>query len=313
MGFPSKSGLYRRLKPFPSMKISQVFLRLSFLLLLPICAVSHAQHALPFIEAEGAEQLLVDNEENIILLYPEEAILKKYLAPSYDSVLVYGGASQLQDGMVHPIKVVLFSRQDIYILDEAVQQFILLNKDFSEVGRISLQDEAFTSYSEDLSDGFQAIDFTIGPGGAVYLLNQLDAQIYKFNSFTGIEWVFGGVNYGEGSLEEPTTIGRDDQIIYVYDQNLSAIKLYDLYGNYLSKHALLEHKAWEEVARINEAWLWWGKEGIWVETERFGKTAILQVNTSLRDIRDIYLFKNKLYVISKNQVHLQDISASKEE
>ncbi len=295
------------------MKIPSTGLVVFVMLVLGVSQGTVAQDQFSHIQAEGATQILVDNEENLILLYPEEAVLRKYLAPSYDSILVFGGASQLQDGMVHPIKAVLFSRQDIYVLDESLQQLILLNKDFSEVGRISLQEEAFNSPNVDLSDGFQAIDFAIGPGGAVYLINQLDAQILKYNSFTGIEWQFGGVNYGDGSLQSPVSIGIDDQQLFVYDSELEKVILFDLYGNYLSTFSHESSGAWKYQGKLQGRLFWLDGQQLWLTTHQSGRSSIFSVKTDFEDIRAIYPFQNKLYVISKNQVHLQDISAKQEE
>ncbi|MEM7513976.1 MAG: hypothetical protein AAF388_23815 [Bacteroidota bacterium] len=295
------------------MKVPFTKIVVFFLLILGIRQTSYAQGQLSNVHAEGATQILVDNEENLILLYPEEAVLRKYLAPSYDSVLVFGGASQLQDGMVYPTKAVLFSRQDIYVLDESLQQLILLNKDFSEVGRISLQEEAFNSPNVDLSDGFQAIDFVIGPGGAVYLINQLDAQILKYNSFTGVEWQFGGVNYGEGSLQNPISIGIDDQQLFVYDADLEKMILFDLYGNYVSTLSPEANGEWRYQGKYQGRMFWMNGQQLWVTANQARRTSILSLKEELGPIKAIYPFQNKLYVISKNQVHLQDISAILEE
>lgn len=295
------------------MKIPNPKIVVFCLLIFSIRQLSFAQNHLSDIQAEGATQILVDNEENLILLYPEEAVLRKYLAPTYDSVLVFGGASQLQDGMVHPTRAVLFSRQDIYVLDESLQQLILLNKDFSEVGRISLQEEAFNSPNVDLSDGFQAIDFAIGPGGAVYLINQLDAQILKYNSFTGVEWQFGGVNYGEGSLQNPISIGIDDQRLFVYDTDLEKVILFDLYGNYLSTLSPEAHGKWRYQGKYQGRMFWLSGHQLWVIANQAEKTSSFSLGEVFEDISAIYPFQNKLYVISKNQVHLQDVSAKQEE
>lgn len=295
------------------MKVPFTKIVVFFLLILGIRQTSYSQDQLSNVHAEGATQILVDNEENLILLYPEEAVLRKYLAPSYDSVLVFGGASQLQDGMVYPTKAVLFSRQDIYVLDESLQQLILLNKDFSEVGRISLQEEAFNSPNVDLSDGFQAIDFVIGPGGAVYLINQLDAQILKYNSFTGVEWQFGGVNYGEGSLQNPVSIGLADQQLFVYDADLEKMILFDLYGNYVSTLSPEANGEWRYQGKYQGRMFWMNGQQLWVTANQARRTSILSLKEEFGPIKAIYPFQNKLYVISKNQVHLQDISAILEE
>ncbi len=295
------------------MKIPLIGFMVFVMLVLGVSQETFAQDTFTPIQAEGAEQILVDNEENLILLYPEEAVLRKYLAPSYDSVLVFGGASQLQDGMVHPTKAVLFSRQDIYVLDESLQQLILINKDFSEVGRISLQEEAFNSPNVDLSDGFQAIDFAIGPGGAVYLVNQLDAQIYKYNSFTGIEWQFGGVNYGEGSLQSPISIGIDEQQLFVYDADLEKMILFDLYGNYLSSLSPEIEGEWTYQGKLQGRMFWLNGQQLWISSKQRGRTSLQALKEERENIRAAYPFQNKLYVISKNQVHLQDISVKQEE
>gem|GEM_PF-1705798 len=186
------------------------------------------------IPTPACAELSVDNEGNIILLSRNSGLIYKYLAAfNYDSSIVAGGKGRGTEGVIQAAKIVVPNRQQLYVLDAAQSRILLLNTNFKFIHSLDF----ITSSAFDISlDEIEIIPQTFGVNtiGELFVLNQLDYKIYKFNQQSKISLQFGGTDYGLGSLTNPVDIqAHEDQNIYVSDTLNQRIIVFNNYGLYL--------------------------------------------------------------------------------
>lgn len=180
--------------------------------------------------------LEVDQEGNFYILETERDRLNKFFVTSrYDSVQTIGGKGIGQEGFNHPTKIEVLNRQSVYVLDEINRRIMVLNtnlKVMNDINFLELQKQAAQKEPDDL----WPVSFATGPSGELYLLNQDNYKIYKYNGFGNLENTFGGMDYGNGSLEEPDDLTLNYQnFLFVSDTANQKITVFDLFGVYQYK------------------------------------------------------------------------------
>lgn len=180
--------------------------------------------------------LEVDQEGNLFVLQTQDHRLSKYFfATDYDSVQTIGGKGTGEEGFNQPVKMEVLNRQSVYVLDEINRRILMLNTNLRVIDDITFLDLEQQSVQRD-PDDLWPISFASGPSGELYLLNQENLKIYKYNGFGNLESTFGGMDYGQGSLEEPDDITLNNQnFLFVSDTVNQWISVFDLYGIYQYK------------------------------------------------------------------------------
>ena len=186
------------------------------------------------ISLPAAEKIETDQEGNIYLLSPSKHRLSKLLrATAWDSVITVGGKGIREEGFNFPTQFHVPNRQSLYVLDFQNRRLLKLNvnlKVMREINFLTLQGQVPDS---EVSDLFPSA-FAIGPTGELFLFNQDDYKVYKFNIDGRFERAFAGVDYGEGSVNDPCGIAMNSESnVFVMDCEEQEVILYDLYGVYL--------------------------------------------------------------------------------
>jgi hypothetical protein len=175
--------------------------------------------------------LEIDQEGNFYLLETKNHRIHKYFkSMNYDSVLTIGGKGTGEEGFNQPTKLEVVNRQTVYLLDEINRRILLLNVNLKVIDDINFLDLQQQSVQRD-PDDLWPISFASGPSGEFYLLNQENYKIYKYNAFGNLETTFGGLDYGNGSLEEPDDLTLNHQnYLFVSDSINQKITVFDLFG-----------------------------------------------------------------------------------
>lgn len=202
-----------------------------------------------------ADQLIVDEEGNIILLDTEQARIFRFLkAYNYDSLVFIGGRSNRQEGLVHPVTMSLQNRQSLFVLDDAVGRLLVLNPNLRIVQTQEYMGQGSGGFGEK-GESLFPVDFAVGPLGEQFLINRIDNRVVKINSFGEEELRFAGPDFGPGALYQPVEVGIDDEnYVYVSDTSRQLIKVYDLYGVFRFSLELAPGFSWEKF-RIYRPWL----------------------------------------------------------
>ncbi|MCI4670630.1 MAG: hypothetical protein MRZ79_21020 [Bacteroidia bacterium] len=203
-------------------------------------------HALKVDFQYGAEKIDVDVEGNILLLSSEDRQVFKVLKQfKYDSLISIGGASAREEALFHPIDIRSNNRQRIYVLDDVGQKLVLLNINLKILQTF---DFAQVNAASEGDDDIFPMGFCLGPTGELFILNQWDNTILRFSNQLNPNGQFGGTNFGEGSLFQPTFMeSSTQQQIFVWDEEQHKILVYSQYGVFLYG---LELKDINECKRI---------------------------------------------------------------
>ena len=255
----------------------------------------------------NAAQIEVDSEDNLLLLFPDESQVNRYLVDyHYDSVLTVGGKSNREDGFLQPVKMSIYNRQLLYVLDETQQKLSLLNKDLKVIKENQF---ALRSVFDDRNSEMYAISFAVSPSGEIFLLNQFNNKIYKINLFGEIEIQFGGLDFGEGSLLEPQDIQIDPaNQIFVSEPESGHIKVFDLYGVYIYTLSIkADPFVWKNFHLTDDLLFCWNEEQILVMNLLKRNTWFLRISP-LHSLTDLYFQGQNLYLLLENEVHLYRIN-----
>ncbi|MEM7375290.1 MAG: hypothetical protein AAF587_42235 [Bacteroidota bacterium] len=258
---------------------------------------------------ESASQLLVDEEGNLLILDTENARLSKYIANTkFDSTLTIGGQSNRQEGFLHPIRISQKNRLNLYLLDDVQRRIVLLTINFKVVQEVNFN--SLVSRLENLGEESEIfpLSFDINPAGEVFMLNQFDNKVLKINNFGDIEAVFGGLDYGEGSLYDPVELAVSDQNwVFVSDTTAQEIKVFDAYGVFRYTFQPAAPFRWKKFILSASRLICYDETHFHIE-HLSSKEFISFSFPSPNRIRDLALNGSFFYVLLENGVSLQENS-----
>lgn len=253
-------------------------------------------------------QLLVDQEQNIVLLGDKGQLMYKYLALfAYDSSIVIGGKGSGSEAFIHASKLAATSRMEVYVLDDAQSKILLFNPNFKLIRaldflEISSIDRPFLDELDILP-----ISFDINVLGDLFVLNQHDNRIYRYNSRGELDGTFGGMDYGAGQLLRPVdVVAHTDQRVYVSDTNQQQVHVFDAYGLYVQALELGAGSAagsWHRFRCYEAYGLYIGQEALVLQhfPTRQSYRVPLEWDQALLDVQ---LNKDFLYLLFKNAVYI---------
>ncbi|MEM9986916.1 MAG: hypothetical protein AAF804_17620 [Bacteroidota bacterium] len=245
-----------------------------------------------------ANQLLVDEEENLILLDSEQAVIYRLLsAYEYDSMLFIGGRSNRLEGFVHPIKLSLQNRQALYVLDDAQARLVVLNPNLRIVQSTEYLRDQLT-----VESSLFPVSFAVGPLGELFFINRSDNRVVKINSFGEEELRFGGGDYGPGALYDPVGIEVDEQnFVYVSDTTEQLVQVYDLYGVHRFRLQPDLNFRWKEVSLFRPWLIFHGPDQIAVLNLVSNEFLKLPFDWP-KPIIDVFLRGDYFYVLGPSKV-----------
>lgn len=181
-----------------------------------------------------ATHLAVDEERNIVLLDAAHNRVYRYLRFfSYDSVMAMGGPGVQGEGFNQPGNLRVPNRNTIMLLDYNNRRLVLLNTNLRVIRDHDFEEQAVPTAETSVPIFLFPLAFDLGPVGEWFVLNNDDYRIYKYDQYGRFENVFGGSNYGEGRLLNPTDLRTNrDNLLYLTDTLHRTIVVYDNYGVY---------------------------------------------------------------------------------
>lgn len=250
-----------------------------------------------------ANQLIVDEEENLILLDTERAGIYRYLAAyGYDSLLFMGGRSNRQEGLVHPIQMSLQNRQALYVLDDATGRLLVLNPNLRIVQTQEYMNQRSGMDLGGAGGSLFPVAFAVGPLGEQFLINRSDNRVVKINAFGEEEIRFGGADYGPGALYDPADIAIDqDNFVYVADTSEQTIQVYDLYGVYRYRLSHDPGFRWQQF-RLFRPWVIYFSGDRVAVMNLASEAWLTQPFDWPPKIWDVFLRGDYLYVLSDQEI-----------
>lgn len=265
-----------------------------------------AAYSIPF-DQTGVEKIETDEEGNIYLLAPGKHRISKILRQTaWDSIVTVGGKGIRSEGFNFPTRIHVPNRQSLYVLDFQNRRLLKLNvnlKVIREINFLTLQGQVPDS---EVSDLFPSA-FCIGPTGELFLFNQDDYKVYKFNIDGRFERAFAGLDFGAGSVTEPCDIAMNSESnVFIMDCEEQEVIVYDLYGMYLYRFPVPVPFFWTQAKVSGRTLIYLDEHNIYFYNT-FTKNAgpHLQVEESIRDISFNGEF---MFVLYENKVNLHRIT-----
>lgn len=254
--------------------------------------------------------LEVDEEANLYVLCTATSRLYKYFhLYGYDSSIVVGGQGTQGESLNQPCDLRAAARNKVYVLDRGNRRSLLLSVNLQPVTTVDYrQPPAGAPGMEPYTTPIYPRSMAVSPLGEVYLLNGEDNQVLKFDPFGQLQQVFGGLNYGQGSLLAPImlqleTDNYQNPTLYVADTSRQLLQLFDSYGVYLRNIQPRLPFRWQGFTVWGQHLLLYGTNQMALYDVFKGQTTLLEVLPPMR-IVDVVARREGLFVLTENQVLL---------
>ncbi|MDX2246587.1 MAG: 6-bladed beta-propeller [Bacteroidia bacterium] len=254
------------------------------------------------------EMIEVDNERNLLLLDSDQSQLTKFFFNTgYDSSIVIGGKSHRNEGFLHPVKISLKNRQNLYLLDDVERRMVLLNTNFKVSGEIRFFGAGSVSNNFLGETEIYPINFDVSVDGTLFILNQLDNKIYVFSPAAVFQLSFGGLDYGPGAIVAPVDIQVNEKNnIFISDTSAGKILVFDNFGNYQATRQPQAGFRWKKFQVSGNTLICFDPKNIYVENMITGQNFSVAVPENVL-ITDLKLKGEYLYLLQKNAVNLYRI------
>jgi len=196
----------------------------------------------------------LDEEDNFYLLDTRNHRLAKYYSnQGYDSMQTIGGKGLSGEGLNGPTRIRATNRQNLYLLDTQNRRLLICNTNLKILKEVNFLQMGSGSGTLDFDAQIWPVDMEIGGTGELFLLNQEDNKIYKVDLFGKLQTVFGGLDYGPGSLLNPSDmVMTEDNQLLVADSSQQTVKVFDLFGIYLYTIATPENLKWQHITSFED-------------------------------------------------------------
>jgi hypothetical protein len=135
-------------------------------------------------------------------------------------------------------------------------------------------------------------------------LNQDDNKVYKFNSFRQLEVIFGGLDYGAGSLFQPDDLLINGQnFIFVPDAENQKVSVFDLYGVYQYSLELKMPFRWTKISLIGPYILFFDAKNLFFYNLTSKKIRHIQ-SPLANPLIDISGNKDFIYLLTEKAINL---------
>jgi hypothetical protein len=258
--------------------------------------------------AKPADALEVDEEGNLYLVFTQRSLLQKHLAAfGYDSSLSIGGAGLGAEGLLRPLKVRVAARNKLYLLDYGNRRITLFSVNLRPLRSWDFATAATApGPNSDYTVPIYPRSFTVSPQGDIYVLNAEDLRTLKYDHLGELQLIFGGIDFGEGSLRNPTDLEFDpddylNPYIYVGDAGAQAIKAYDIFGVYAFDLPTLPLR-WQGFRIYGRRLVAWDSRTVCVLP--LDKPEALRTLPAPAHVQDVVPTRKGLFILTKNAVFL---------
>lgn len=259
------------------------------------------------IKIPGAEKLEADQEGNVYILSPSKhKVFKLLRIANWDSIISVGGKGIREEAFNFPNYIHVPNRQSVYVLDFQNRRLIKLNVNLKVVREINFMTLQGQVPNSEVSNLFPFI-FAIGPTGELFLVNQDDYKVYKFNVDGRFERAFAGLDYGQGSVSEPCDIYMNSESqVFLMDCEEQEVIIYDLYGVYLYRLSVPVPFVWEQAKVSGQTIIYREAKHIYFYNT-FTKRAGPYLESEEK-IRDVSFNGQYMFVLYENKVDLHRIT-----
>jgi len=255
-----------------------------------------------------ATALSVDEQGSLYLACPEANCLYKLSGAKLDSILRIGGKGVGGESLNDPTDVLASNRLEVWVLDVDTRRLLLLNPNLKVLRYVDFMNLDQQFPGRQLPEQLNPTAFTLSAASELFVLNQDDNIVYKFDAFFRYETHFGGTAYGQGSLQTPNRLlAGPANSLYVLDTAAQTVQVFGNQGLYKHQLPLSLPFRWQTgVIYQNDLFLG-SSVGETSHLVRYslvsGQQRILRLPQGHR-LRDLWASYRGLYLLTQNGVFL---------
>jgi hypothetical protein len=195
---------------------------------------------------------------------------------------------------------------NVYVSDYGNHRIQRFDRNLNYISSLSTRD------TSDVASQFgYPLDVSVSELGDMFVIDGENLRITKFNPNNYFERSFGGINSGEGKLQNPIKIIATNSRIFVGER--SRIAVFDNFGNYLGSigkgsvsdlNGFVPMTGGFLLASSDTLW-WFSHEGAFL---RCTPISSLITGERIDRIQDIACIGSRLFILSPQRIHVFKMS-----
>lgn len=284
-----------------------LFVKIFLSIICPIVVLSQeikVEHIKTIDDFVDAVSIVADQYKNIYVIDAGTNQIKKY-SDNYKNISSFGGYGWGDNSFDEPTDIAISFDLFIYICDYNNHRIQHFDRNLNYVSTISGKGKEYNfGYPRSIA---------INKQGELFFIDGENQRVIKLDAFRNYVNDFGGIRSGKGNLYDPSKIRIDfDNFIYVIDgQKLIS---FDNFGNYRTSFETNKHIV--GISFYNESILLLEKDTIIVKNRKYEDINIIDIknllpykeNLSNLIMRDIFVFNDKLYLLSNKKLFIFNIT-----
>lgn len=263
--------------------------------------IEHIKTINNFVDAVS---IAADQYKNIYVIDAGTNQIIKY-SDNYKKISSFGGYGWGDNSFDEPTDIAISFDLFIYICDYNNHRIQHFDRNLNYVSTI-------TGKGKEYNFGYPR-SIAISKQGELFFIDGENQRIIKLDAFRNYVTDFGGIRSGKGNLYDPYKIRIGfDNFIYVIDGE--KLISFDNFGNYLNSFDTDKHLI--GITFYNDNILLLEKEAIIVKNKNFNEVNIFDIKNLFNDkenlsdliIRDIFVFNDKLYLLSNKKLFIFNIT-----
>lgn len=147
-----------------------------------------------------------------------------------DFISSAGGFGWGEKEFDNPVSICAKNGLDVFVADYYNNRLVRFDRDLNYIACLGTDKDI----DEDFRFGFP-VSVDISDQGELFCVDGENIRIIKFDVTGKPQIEFGGFNAGRGKLADPSAILiSENNRIYIADQELGLLKVYDIHGNFLA-------------------------------------------------------------------------------
>lgn len=166
-----------------------------------------------------------------------------------------GGFGWEREQFYQPMDIHAGSALDVFIADYQNHRVERYDRELNYISSLHAQDTW-----EEKFQFLAPVAVAFSKQSELFLIDDENHRVVKINSYGDPEMLFGDFSWGKGQLEHPRQIEiAHDERIFITDEAVGAILIYDYFGNYLTK--------WGQTILSKPTGLFWDDRGLLFVTD----------------------------------------------
>jgi DNA-binding beta-propeller fold protein YncE len=184
---------------------------------------------------------------------------------------------------------------NVYVTDKNNHRIQWFDKDLNFISFLQTR----TNRNEEIRFGYP-LSAAVSSQGDLHLLDQENNRVLKFDLFGNFQMEFGGLDAGKFRISRPLEFTLLNNITYVLDTRGRRVVVFDQFGNGLN--IIKTDQRFDNIAASEGRVMLSSGSEVFILDINGGEFRKLELPISIKDIRDVFMFQKKLYVLTSKRI-----------